>query len=501
MYGDAFGGNRMRLNAFLGRLQVQSIAPDTSFGFLIANPNAPINRVYPPGHGNGLVVLGDAKQAARLGLSPTSGGNLLASFPNATPQFTSVGNYGPLRSQYQSFVFSQNGGILSFPITDNPAYRNAANGLFNQLYGPNGTTAFVSGSSQAIYNVTGGSEVPSGPVFIGPPDTAEITNTYDRFLVLDLPTPAAGGVVGRTKISEDNNPLPRDRFIFNYDLFGGTQLAPGGYDVHRFAPGIEKTFLDQQASVEVRFPFASTLSPTGIADGGISNREAVFGNIFTTLKFLAYSEDTFHVAAGFGMSLPTAPDTVVKSFDGSDLLRIKNESLLFVPYLASIYTPNDRLFWQNWVSLSFDATGSPVVANPNLLGAGQGPQTIGRIRDQSVLAIDSQFGYWLIPPNSRSGILQGLAPFLELHYNSSVSDVSNVRSGNFQFVNSDNRYDELNLTSGVAVYFDSNLLVSAAVSLPMKSGPDKFFDYQVGVRASWFFGPTAANRNALRFGR
>jgi hypothetical protein len=80
-------------------------------------------------------------------------------------------------------------------------------------------------------------------------------------------------VVGRTKIADDNSPLPRDRFIFNYDYFNNASLG-SGIDVSRISLGVEKTFLDQQASVELRIPFASTLDSTSTADGmtGRGNR-------------------------------------------------------------------------------------------------------------------------------------------------------------------------------------------------------------------------------------
>ncbi len=71
-------------------------------------------------------------------------------------------------------------------------------------------------------------------------------------LVVTIPSPSAGGVVGRTKISDDNSPLPRDRVIFNYDYFDNAQLTSTGVNVHRFSPGFEKTFFDQMASIEVR---------------------------------------------------------------------------------------------------------------------------------------------------------------------------------------------------------------------------------------------------------
>ena len=72
--------------------------------------------------------------------------------------------------------------------------------------------------------------------------------------------PSDGGVVGRVKVADDQSPLPRDRFIFNYDHFDDVRLTAGGISVNRYVVGFEKTCLDGGASVEVRVPFADTLN-------------------------------------------------------------------------------------------------------------------------------------------------------------------------------------------------------------------------------------------------
>ena len=487
MFGDVFGGRGSQINAVLGRLSVQSFTFD-SFGGRI-NLGAPLSRSYPlPSNFGGIAAFGDSRQAGMLGVPP---GGPLAVFPNATPGFTSVQNAGVILGQLSGGSGGGSGNgppppPVPFAITDNAQYRAVANALFQKLYGPAGATLFSAANSEGVLFPAPVAEAPAG---VG------LNYEYARITQINLPSPGSGGVVGRTKIAEDNNPLPRDRFIFNYDFFSNTPLTAGGFDVHRFAPGIEKTFLDQQASIEIRVPFASTLNPVGSMDG-ISSRDAVIGNIYTTLKYLAYSSQTLNVATGLGVSIPTSPDLVVNGMNGSEFLRVKNESLAFVPYLAFIYTPTREFFWQNWISLSMDSTGSPVLANLD----GTGSKPLGRFRDQSVLALDTHLGYWLITPGSGDGFIQGLAPFIELHYNTSISNGGQIFSNGFVFATGDNRYDELNMATGVAMYLDRNLLVSGSLSLPLKTGGDRFFDYQLGLRMSWFFGPSAANRQGLQFG-
>ena len=116
-------------------------------------------------------------------------------------------------------------------------------------YGPGGTLTFNPAKSQATLNA------------ISNPTLSLYNINYGEFytlpgtpVVLGLPNPGGGGAVGLTKIADDNSPLPRDRVIFDYDFFGGVPLGTGGVDVHRFSPGIEKTFFDGLASIEFVFP-------------------------------------------------------------------------------------------------------------------------------------------------------------------------------------------------------------------------------------------------------
>ena len=64
-------------------------------------------------------------------------------------------------------------------------------------------------------------------------------------------------------------------------------------------------------------------------------------------------------------------------------------------------------------------------ANPNLTGLTQ----VGRLTDTTLAQFDAQLGYWLYRAAQPSSRLQGLAPFVELHYNSSVGGADVVSAG------------------------------------------------------------------------
>src|SRR5262245_3265260 len=307
-----------------------------------------------------------------------------------------------------------------------------------------------------------------------------------------LPLPSSGGTVGRTRLTDDQNPLPRDRVIFNYDYFANATIAPGGYDVHRVAVGAEMTFLDQWASVEARFPFASTLD-SSIDSGGLTSRATEIGNLFTALKFLLIRSDTVNVSTGVAVSWPTGEDTRLIGPEGQELIVIENRSYIVEPFLAVLFTPDERLFAQAWVHGGFDATGSPVFTNFE----NRGRVEAGRLRDQRLLTTDFQIGYWIVRNPTSSG-LRGLAPFIELHYTTTLNNADVLNTvGGFVVGSENRRYDEINITTGFTAMLGSNLLLTGGLVVPVGGDGDRFFDYQLGFRANWFFGPTARDMAAV----
>jgi len=394
--------------------------------------------------------------------------------------------------QSLSTVFIQdNGGVASFAA---PPFTSVATFQFGDAPVPLVENPLITSALRSLNPGTSVAFVPAG----SRGDLVLVSNEPDHYVLAQsylistaqtatvlVPLPGGGGVVGRTKISEDNNPLPRDRVIFNYDYYSNTILTPTGYDVHRFSPGFELTFLDRMASVEVRAPFGSTLDSTILADG-VSNRATEFGNVNVTLKALAVRSSDLVVATGVGVSLPTGSDGVVRSLDGSELVRIENNAYLITPFVAAAITPTDRWFAQGWLQLGFDPMGSPVLFNAGPAGM----VGVGRLHDQTLLSADVQVGYWAVrnPPGSA---VRGIAPFVELHYNTPINDADAVHAGGLTIQSTNNRFDELNLTLGAAAFVGDNLLVSAGVAIPVRGDGDRFFDYQAGVRVNWFFGPTA----------
>jgi hypothetical protein len=301
--------------------------------------------------------------------------------------------------------------------------------------------------------------------------------------------PGGGGVVGIVKISEDNSPMPRDRVIFDYDYFSNVPLTPNGIPVNRYQFGLEKTFFDGWTSVEFRAPFASTLNSDGTL--GTTGTNTEFGNVRLALKALLLRRPKVNISTGMAMYLPTASDIHIRQDNGADLIHINNSSVQLAPYGAILWTPNDRFFSQAWLAATIDTAGNRVTVDPTVFG---GPSNIGNVRAATILSADLQVGYWVY--RSDYGVLRGLAPFVEMHYNGAVTNGAALNAGNGFFIGDvNNNFNEWIMTSGVTARLAQNGLLSIGAGAPLRNAPDRRFDYQVGVRFSYFFGYTARNQS------
>lgn len=305
----------------------------------------------------------------------------------------------------------------------------------------------------------------------------------DRF-VIHAPNPSGGGGVGRVKIAENNSPIPRDRVFTNYSLFNQVPLTAGGVDVNRFVPGFEKTFYGGIGSIEMRFPFATTLDNV-IYTGAVPNTdEAQFGNIGIPIKLLLFQNQSIALAGGMQIALPTARDTIVQQPDGTQLVRIENESVHLMPYLGLLLTPNDRLFMQSFVQVDADTQGSPVQVT-NFAG---GLNPAGRLDDVTYLYVDLSLGYWLFRSNDTTGIT-GVAPTFEVHMNRALDDAPTLQNGPLLITSSNAGLDSTNLVLGAMFEWSQRTTLTVGCALPVSGDFDRQFDSELRVIFNHRFGP------------
>ena len=299
---------------------------------------------------------------------------------------------------------------------------------------------------------------------------------------LFIPNPGSGGVVGRTKIADDTSPIPQDRILFDYSFFDDVPLAPGGVNVHRFAPGFEKTFLDGAMSFEMKIPCAVTLDSTVVQDGGYDLSHGEFGDVALTLKALLFNSDRLAIAGGLMVTVPTASDANVVLADGTPLVRIENRSTHLAPFLGFLWTPNERFFLQGFYQVDVEAGGCPVLVDLNGLAL----QNIGTLHDTTYQCIDLGMGSWLYRGHGRYGRLTGWAWTAELHGNDSFSPTSPVVADNWQIGDS-NSFDSWNMTIGTHLEFNDRSVLTLAYVDPL-GGHDRQFNGEFRLMFNYYFG-------------
>lgn len=308
----------------------------------------------------------------------------------------------------------------------------------------------------------------SGEFFTGP-EEFEFTPTYayDYVFAVQAPTPGSGGTLGRVKLSDNSSPIPRDRLYFDYNYFNNAALTAQGVNVHRYSPGFEKALFGGVASIEARFPMGVSLDSNVIQDGPNSVSSSEFGNIAVTSKFLLFQNDRFLVSGGAGFSIPTADDLNVGFADGTRLARVQNQSLHVIPFIGTVFTPNDTVFVQSYIMVDVDATGSTVFLNPTGM-AGTNLVNAGRLQDQTLLFADVSMGRWLYRgarPNQLG--VTGVATVAEVHYNTSVQTADEVRSGSLAFGDPTTNISQVSLTLGSHFEFRRGNILTLGYNAPL----------------------------------
>ncbi len=380
-------------------------------------------------------------------------------------------------SQIQALLASTPEAYDIIPLVAPPAsYDAGVNAAFLTRNLPGGTTTYDGAGSGAL--LQGGFDDVVGE------EDFDAFYFYSYTLAVNVPSPSTGlGPTGRLKVAEGNSPLPRDRAYFHYGLFGNAAVGASRTELQRFTPGFEKTFGHDLFSLEMRFPFAASLDSQQVGGpGGLIGHDAEFGNLAVYLKALLWFNSRWVFSAGLGATAPTAEDVQLRLADGTPLVQIQNESVHLQPFFAGIYAPNDRLFVQGFLQFDVDCNGNSVLVNP-----GGGLQPAGRLNDATYLFADLGIGYWLYQSSTRH--LTGIAPTLELHYNTSLQAADYTTAGGLLVGNFGDHVETLNLTVGSTFAFGDRAHLTVGYITPLGAadrqldgGLRALFDYYPGGR-------------------
>jgi hypothetical protein len=306
---------------------------------------------------------------------------------------------------------------------------------------------------------------PAPPGFFNPP-LGSPTSSFGNLAA------APGASVGRLKLTENGSIIPQDRFFVNYSYFNDARIYDG-VDVHRITPGFEKTIFGDDISVEVRFPFADTASSNVNTTIGPNKSVTEFGNMSVWLKAVIAENCHFVVSTGLGLTLPTADDYVL--FDGATELVVENQSVHFLPFIGAQYTPDDRWFAQGMIQFDIDSNGNDV-----LVGTPGALTSIGDARDNAYMFVDLSVGYWIYKAHSRSATIQGVAPILEIHHNTTLDNGDAIEAIGLAAPGSTS---VTNAVFGLTTQMSDNKNLTLGYATPI--GGDSQFDGELRVFFNW----------------
>lgn len=329
------------------------------------------------------------------------------------------------------------------------------------------------------------------------------------------------------KVAENNSAVPTDRFYFAYNhhqnafstfsqanyLYSQPQTFARQYALDRYTLAMEKTLFGGSSSLAVRIPFAnqpnftSAFTPPYYVSpvGQTFFSGAGFGNVSLIYKQLLYADEGFAFSGGMGMQLPTGGNASAGS--GPNIYTLHNNALHLDPYLAFLRnSDDDGFFLTGFAQLDFatssnrlSAVNVPTLNSPST-AALRAPYNIGDYTPQSLLHLSLGGGYWFYR-NDGARFLPGLAGLLELHYASTLQNADVLQRGNLAQVTApyptpnasyavltqkQNRFDILNLTTGLNLLVDQNSVLRVGVAVPLRTGGNRLFDAELLVQFTRF---------------
>lgn len=310
----------------------------------------------------------------------------------------------------------------------------------------------LGGTSVAVAPGMKGDQLPIPRIAFAPPQTPTSSSQPRAAIIL----PSA-----RTfKISDNESPQPRDRLFVDFNYYDDVGAAVDrrlGIDLRDIAVfretfGVEKTFLDNRASLGLRLPL-NTLSAESTA-AGMGGTDTDMGDLTAILKYAFWrNADTGNlVSAGLAVTAPTGPN----HFAGSAIPVVRDTVL--EPFLGYSWSAG------SWFVHGFSGINVPTDS-----------------RDVTLLFNSIGVGYIIARACPEERLLRAVVPTLEVH----VSDPLNHR-GAFKVADPAGTADVLNLTMAMTLELGQRSNLSFGIVTPT-TGP-KPFDIEALVQFNWYFG-------------
>ena len=262
------------------------------------------------------------------------------------------------------------------------------------------------------------------------------------------------------KVSDNQSPAPQDRFFYSFNYFDNLNasvdrkiLSPiQNLQVYHQLFGIEKTFLDGQASFGFRMPlntisFKSTANVAGL--GGASTAP---GDLSLFVKSILWKQENSLISSGLQVTVPSGPG----SFGGAKYYSYFRDTQI-QPFVGAL-TQRDRWYLQGFSSINVPTTSQDVTLWFN----------------------DVSLGYYAYRTQDSSRFLTAVVPTIEAHLTTPL----NHRGFNPKDIAS--TPDILDMTFGINGEFYRRALLSAAYVTPV-TGP-KPFNAEFILQLNIFFG-------------
>lgn len=379
----------------------------------------------------------------------------------------------------------------------------------------------------------------SVPFMIG--DTGAGTcASFSGFLIdaeLAHPTMACG----RLNISENNTPLPTNRFYYSYRHFENATPVrvfqfERDYNIDRHTLGGEHVFNNGLWSIEMRLPLENHMSSDfstidrALGDGTFDifrgGTRTELGNISLIMKALLIERSDLAVSAGLGVTLPTAQDfhysaeivdyITFPSLPGFTNARsiladivASNETVYLNPFLSWLYQPTPRFFHQGFMQVEVAGNRSHLKvtgdgfntffldADPNVfvdtVTVVPAPGRADLI-PQTLLRLNLGWGY-ILTQNPDADWINQLTALFEVHYTTTLNDAAIQTIPEFTFdpfggvITTDitvgnlfNRVDIINMVGGLSAHM-GNWVITHGVSAPIKQCEcSRGFDFEYNLQ-------------------
>lgn len=295
-----------------------------------------------------------------------------------------------------------------------------------------------------------------------------------RFILLPKPSSlfqgrGVGVLGGGIKISENQSPQPRDRFFFSFNYFDGLfdslnrAIASGIRDQQLFREifGLEKTFLDQRASLGIQLPLSTLYfhSPEKERNVGTNFDDM---NIFSKCVISGGRGHDYLVSAGLALTVPSGPnDYAGYKIPGAP--SPKYDSTNWQPFLGYLWSPG-RWYVQGFSSIAVPTASQDILLAFNDLGV----------------------GYFVYQDTAFARPVTAIAPTFEVHANTPLNHLEPKLSDPVKAVN------EVDLTFGVNVGLYRRTYVTFGLVVPVSE--PRPFDLEVLSQLNVRLGRPASRR-------